>query len=279
MKLLSNAKINFGLRILKKRSDGFHHIESILIPIALYDEITIEASTQFHFSTSGISISSDSKENLCVKAYQLLRKDFDFPEVHIHLHKNIPVGSGLGGGSSNAVSTLKALNHLFELGLNKSQFLNYAQKLGSDCAFFVYNKTAFVEGKGELVKEVDLELTDMEILLVFPGISIPTVDAFSKIQSNNESFSLKNFHQLSGQDWQKKIINDFEKVVFKEHPKIKKIKENLIEKDALYSSLTGSGSAVYAFFPKDEIPDFKWPSNYFVWKGNFMHSGSHLPSI
>lgn len=268
MKLLSQAKINFGLSILNKRTDGFHNIESIIIPIALHDELSVEESDECTFTTSGIPITPDPNANLCMKAYRLLKNDFDIPAINIHLHKNIPVGSGLGGGSSNAVATLKALDRLFDLKMRKGQFLDYAAQLGSDCPFFVENKIALAQGKGEILEEISLNLEGLDILLVYPNISVSTAEAFQIIKASGNAFSLKNINSLPKEKWQGYVRNSFSEVIFKECPEVAKIQEKLLKKGAIYSSMSGSGSAVYAFFPKGEIPEMEWPSDYIVWRGD-----------
>lgn len=256
--------------MLSKRQDGFHNIQSILIPIGLYDEIDVEISDRLQFSHSGIPIPSSPSENLCVKAYRLLRNDFDIPDVKIHLQKNIPPGSGLGGGSSNAVACLKTLNQLFELHLNKSQLSAYAKELGSDCTFFVQNTIALVSGRGEKVESIAMDLQDLELMLVCPNLFISTAIAFSKVKPSKDSFPLEKVMHLPRTEWGKCIKNDFEQILFREFPFLEHVKSKLIENGAIYSSMSGSGSAVYGFFEKGKLNQIEWPSHYFVWKGKVL---------
>lgn len=264
MKLFSNAKINFGLHLLKKRRDGFHTIETLVAPVSLVDTLEIEPSRDLQISSSGFRITGKMEENLCIKAFYLLKKHHRIPNVKMQLLKNIPPGSGLGGGSSNAVAVLKALDQLFQLNLSKNDFQNYAGSLGSDCTFFIENKTAFVQGRGEIVQSFPLPLHDLELLIIWPGFSISTSAAFAEMTDLPVHKSLKKLLSLPMKDWQEQIKNDFENVVFKKYPELQQIQELLLSHGAIYSSLSGSGSAVYAFFKEGTVPAIPWPESYFV---------------
>lgn len=272
VKILSIAKINLGLRILERRKDGYHNITSLLLPIGLSDELSVEASEELLFSTSGSPIPGKSSENLCIKAFELIKRDYPIPNVRMHLHKNIPTGSGLGGASSNAAFTLKALNTLFKLHLNQQQLTDYAKLLGSDCAFFIENKTALAQGKGDLLSIFPFDLQQFEVMLVWPGISISTASAYAEVIPSKDGNLLRPLLSLPAHEWQGKIENDFSVSLFQKYPELQSIQEALLSKGAVYASLSGSGSAIFAFFKKGEIPIMEWPSNYFVWKGEVLVS-------
>ena len=183
-----NAKINIGLFVTEKRQDGFHNLESIFYPIQWNDVLEAIPSDAFEFNTSGLAIDGDSDSNLCVKAYQLLKNDFDIPPIKAHLHKVIPMGAGLGGGSSDGAFMLKLINDLFELNLSTKQLQNYARQLGSDCAFFIENKPVFAFNKGDEFKEVDLDLKDNKLLCIYPNAHVTTAEAYGGIKPQKAMF-------------------------------------------------------------------------------------------
>jgi len=264
-----NAKINLGLDVIERRNDGYHNISSCFYPIPLKDILEINLSKAFSFNKSGLQIPGDERENLVVKAYKILKKDFDLPPVSIHLHKNIPMQSGLGGGSSDGAYTLRMLNGLFELFLDNSVISDYALKLGSDCPFFIYNVPSIITGKGEEVEEIAFDLNGYIICIVKPDVSISTPNAYQNIQPGNPDYPVSTI--LSDQDmgnWKEMLKNDFEKVIINIHPELSELKSRLYRMGALYVSMTGSGSAFYGIF-KDP-PSFKgaFPDNYFIWLGN-----------
>ena len=248
-----NAKINLGLNIIKKRSDGFHNISSVIYPIQdLYDVLEIVESNSFSFTVSGTLFNNDiqSDKNICVKAYNLLKADFNLPCVKIHLHKRIKIGAGLGGGSSDGVFTLILLNDIFNLKLSKDDLKRYAIILGSDCPFFVENTPHIVSGKGELMKKIDINLKNYEFKFFFPDIFISTKEAYSNIEPKNPEVNLLDVISSPLQEWKEKLKNDFESYVFQKYPQLQKIKNEFYERDAVYSSMTGSGSVIYAIFKK-----------------------------
>ncbi|MGN6802413.1 MAG: 4-(cytidine 5'-diphospho)-2-C-methyl-D-erythritol kinase [Ginsengibacter sp.] len=259
-----NCKINLGLNILRKREDGFHHLETVFYPLPLFDIleiVTTNSSTEL-FNT-GIS-GGNEKDNLCLKAYQLLQKDFpDLPTIKIHLHKTIPVGAGLGGGSSDAAFTLKLLNEKFELNLSQEQFLGYASQLGSDCPFFLENEPVLATGVGEKMKRIQLSLPSFKILLINPGIHISTKELFQKI---TPAIPEKSISEIIGQPidtWKGELKNDFEPIVFKMFPEIEKIRNLLYDHNAVYASLTGSGSSVFGIFHAEENVEIELNKDYF----------------
>lgn len=259
-----NAKINIGLNITEKRLDGFHNIETIFYPIELCDMLEFVVSDKISFENSGLTIDGDADNNLCIKAYNLLKKDFSLPELRIHLHKIIPFGAGLGGGSADAAFMLNALNSYFELNLSASELKKYASSIGSDCAFFIENKPSFANEKGDNLQEIKLNLKDYLIVIVKPNIHVPTAVAYSKVKPAIPSTSLKDSINLPIEEWKYNIKNDFEESIFAVYPEIKSIKENLYKQGAIYASMSGSGSSVYGIFHKKENPEITFP-DYFIW--------------
>src|SRR6187399_1690125 len=260
-----NCKINLGLNIVNKRNDGYHDIETIFFPIHLKDALELVEKEKLEFSTSGSLIEGEPKENLCIKAYNLLKKDFpELPTVQMYLHKAIPTGAGLGGGSADGAFTLKLLNKKFELSLSEKQLINYSLQLGSDCPFFILNKPCFATGRGEILEQTELDLSEYKFLIVRPPIHISTAWAFSTIKPFKPVKLIKQIIQQPIATWKAELINDFEKPVFENHPEIKKIKDKLYDEGAIYASMSGSGSAVYGIFKKDTSVLLSFPENYFV---------------
>jgi len=251
MIVFPNSKINIGLNIVSKRDDGFHNIETIFYPIDLSDILEIIPSKQFDFTNSGILIDSVSEKNLCVRAYNILKKDYDIEPVEILLHKIIPFGAGLGGGSSDAASVLLILNDLFKLNLSEKQLLNYASELGSDCSFFIKNKAVFAKGKGNEFEDISLDISKYQIHIVKPNISVNTSKAYSQIYPQRSKFDLRDINKIRIEDWRYSIVNDFEKPIFKTCPEIKEIKNKFYENGAIYASMSGSGSSVFGIFKED----------------------------
>lgn len=269
MVLFPNAKINFGLNILRKRDDGYHEIETIFYPIGLKDglEFIENKKNKIVFSSSGLALNIDPEENIVLKAYRLLAADYSLPGLDIHLHKVIPFGAGLGGGSSDAAFLLKGLNDFFELGLFVSQLKKYAIKLGADCSFFLENKPAFACGIGEQLQTIDFSLSGYYIVLVKPPLGVGTKEAYSQITPAIPKISLVELIKQSPVQWQDRIVNDFEASVFPHFPAISEIKTKLLESGAFYAAMSGSGSSVFGLFrsePKLSKEDFD--PDYFIWK-------------
>lgn len=261
MVVFPNAKINLGLHIVSKRDDGYHNLETCFVPIPLRDilEVIKGDSDTFQFSTSGLAIAGKDQDNLCIQAYQLLKADFNLPPVQMHLHKIIPMGGGLGGGSSDASFVLRSLNELFALSLDNSQLEKYASQLGSDCPFFIRNHPVLATGTGNRFQELSLDLSGKHIVLVFPDIAVTTADAYAQavpreMSTKNQSASLAE--TLKTQDpkqWKGVLVNDFEPSVFAQHPSLREIKNQLYNAGAFYASMSGSGSTLYGLF--DQEPD------------------------
>ena len=246
-----NCKINLGLSILAKRADGYHELETVFYPIGISDALEILPSDNLSLTQTGIAVPGDPAQDLCLKAYHLLKKNFpNLPAIQMHLHKNIPMGAGLGGGSSDGSSTLLILNQQFSLGLNDQQLIYYASQLGSDCPFFVFNKACHATGRGEVLTPIELDLTNYQFLLVHPGKHISTAWAFQQLNPNTKSESILSIIQKPISEWKALLINDFEVPVFKAEPKLSLIKEQLYQLGAIYASMSGSGSSLFGIFPK-----------------------------
>ena len=247
----SPCKINLGLSILAKRADGFHALETVFYPVGLQDIVEIVPAKLFAFSHSGISIPGEASTNLCVKAYHLLKADFpQISNVQIHLHKNIPMGAGLGGGSGDGTIVLKILNNLFNLNISKKQLLHYAASLGSDCPFFIFNEACHATGRGEILEPTSIDLSNYTIALVHPGIHIATSWAFQQLSPCIKEKSILTIIKQPIETWKAELINDFEAPVLKANPLLEKIKNNLYQQGAIYASMIGSGSSLFGIFPK-----------------------------
>ena len=275
-----HAKINIGLHVTKKREDGFHDLKSVFYPITLCDILEVvkdesKANGEFIFTSSGITLDCNEEKNLVVKAYQLLHDIYNLPAVKIHLHKVIPFGAGLGGGSSDAAFMLKALNDMFALGINLDDLAKMSATLGSDCPFFIYNKPQFIEGRGDKLSPTNINLEDFSIILIKPEFGISTADAFGGIKPLNAEFNLRELHNIAVEKWRDTIANDFEKTVFVKYPLLNKIKQSLYKKGALFASMSGSGSTIFAIFEKNSsfnlnftLDTEDYTESIFVWKSN-----------
>ncbi len=281
MLVFPNCKINLGLNIIRKRSDGYHDLETVFYPVQLKDalEIVRQPSTINHqpsisnqqpansinFSSTGLPINGSESDNLCIKAYQLLQQDFpDLPTIKMHLHKVIPMGAGLGGGSADGAFALQLLNDKFQLKLTTEELINYALQLGSDCPFFIINKPCFATGRGEIMHPVDLDLSAYQIIIINPKIHIGTGWAFGNITPQTPLKSIQQIIQQPIQTWRDELVNDFEKPAISQYQEIGNIKEVLYQKGALYSSMTGSGSTVFGLFDKQQKLSFSFPEHYFI---------------
>ncbi len=255
-----NAKINIGLNILRKRADGFHEISSIFYPIDWCDVLEIIPNQQkLSFESYGIDIPGEADSNLCIKAYHLLREDFDIPPVRIILKKNIPIGAGLGGGSADASFALKMLNDLYDLKLTNAALEAYASQLGSDCPFFIKNSACLAEGRGEKLKEISLTMSSRWLLVINPNIHVSTKSAYAQVVPVEADVILEEVVQQDVASWSSLgIMNDFESSVFNQFPEVKQAKQLIIDKAPQYVSMTGSGASVYGFFnDKPNVDDLK----------------------
>lgn len=247
-----NAKINLGLNIVEKRPDGYHNLETVFYPIKLQDalEVTkLEGNEEYKLKVSGVAIEGDPDDNLVVKAYRLLKKDFpDMAPIQIHMFKHIPTGAGLGGGSADAAFMIKLLNEKFGLKLSIEKMEEYAAALGADCAFFIQNKPVFASGIGNIFEPINLSLKGYYIVLVKPDIFVSTKDAFAHITPMHPTHSLKEIIRMPVETWRATMKNDFEESVFQKYPEIAAIKDKLYDMGAIYAAMSGSGSSVYGIF-------------------------------
>ena len=250
-----NAKINLGLNVTEKRGDGYHNIDSCFYPIPLKDALEIIPSQKLCFESTGLNIPGSSDDNLVLKAYQLLHKDFHLSSVDIILHKNIPMGAGMGGGSADGAFMLTLLNEYFSLEISNERLETYALKLGSDCPFFIENKPKLVRGRGEIFESTKVDLSGFYLALFYPSIHISTAEAYSGINPKRSGTSVKEIienHPI--EDWKNLLKNDFEVGIFEKYPTLKEIKNTFYKDGAVYASMTGSGSTIYGIFkeqPKD----------------------------
>ncbi|HZG23972.1 MAG TPA: 4-(cytidine 5'-diphospho)-2-C-methyl-D-erythritol kinase [Chitinophagaceae bacterium] len=281
MIIFPNCKINLGLSVRDKRKDGYHNLETVFYPVKLHDvlEIISEGSADNPaaghesplLTITGFDVVGNANDNLCVKAYHLLKTDFPkLPRTRMHLHKAIPMGAGLGGGSADAAFTLRLLNEKFQLKLTNDKLIDYALRLGSDCPFFILNKPCFASGRGELMEEINLDLSAYKIVLVNCGIHVNTGAAFARLARGENtddvapSGKLKTIMQQPVETWKDVLYNDFETPVFKQFPVISQVKQQLYESGALYAAMTGSGSTVFGIFQNDRISLPEFPKEYMV---------------
>lgn len=244
----SNCKINLGLQVIEKRTDGFHNISSVFYPLAWNEAIEIEKSTTTSLEDHGIKIECELKNHLCFKAWELINTDYSIGPLKIHITKTIPTGAGLGGGSANGSRMLQLLNDQFNLKLSQDKLLDYASQLGSDCPFFIHNRPMHVEGRGEKLTTIDLNLDDYYFLIVHPGIHLSTPEAYRLISPKTTKTDLTVELQNPIEDWKNTVSNDFESALGKKYPLILSIKQAMYNKNALYSSMSGSGSSIYGIF-------------------------------
>ena len=245
------CKINLGLQVIRKRHDGYHDLSTCFYPIPLTDALEVLPSKTISFEISGNSIPGNSSDNLCLKAYYLLQKDFNLLPVSIFLHKVIPSGAGLGGGSSDGAHTLRLLNQVFDLKLNSEKLKAYALQLGSDCPFFIEDKPMLGSGRGDVLADISINLSGKFFVLVKPNIHVSTVEAYGGVIPAQHVTGIKDILEKTPiTQWKAQLKNDFEASVFSKHPLIKEVKEKLYWEGALYASMSGSGSAVYGIFEK-----------------------------
>ncbi len=267
------CKINIGLQLTERRPDGFHNLLSAFCPVGWSDALEIIPSPVFQFSTSGLPIpgGSNPASNLCVRAYELLRPNHDLPPVHIHLHKVVPIGAGLGGGSADAAATINLLNTQFGLSLPVEQREAYARKLGSDCAFFIQNRPQYCIEKGDVFEPVHLDLAGYSIRLVYPDLAISTAEAYAGVTPRQPGrgtadVPLRTLLETPIETWRGQVHNDFEDSLFPNYPVLAELKQHLYDAGAIYASMSGSGSTVYGIF--SELPERSdFVSRYTVWEG------------
>lgn len=258
MVIFPNCKINIGLNIVRKREDGYHDLETVFYPVPVHDVLEVVQHHEDAFVQTGLTIDGDSSNNLCVKALQLVRSIHpDLPLVKMHLHKTIPMGAGLGGGSSDGAHTLLLLNKKFGLGFSQSQLIEMALQLGSDCPFFIVNQPCFAWSRGEIMEPLSLPLSGYQLVLINPGIHVNTGWAFKQITPQQPAFSLQEMATLPVKEWKPEVKNDFEKAVGMAHPTVAEIVHYAYTNQAVYAAMSGSGSTCFALFEGHQtLPDF-----------------------
>jgi len=260
-----NAKINLGLHITGKNSDGYHTIETIFYPIPLTDALEAVKSEETSFRQTGMKLDSSPEDNLVMKTYNLMLKKHNIPPLDIYLIKAIPSGAGLGGGSADAAFTLKLINDLCECNICEKNLEKMAASIGADCPFFIYNKPVIATGTGNIFKPTDISLKGYTIYIIKPPVTVSTKEAYSNVKPQKPDFSLEKLPSLPVKEWRYVLKNDFEPSVFKKYPVIGDIKDKLYSLGAEYAAMSGSGSSVFGLFKKTISPKFP---DYFVWKGN-----------
>lgn len=263
-----NAKINVGLYITRRRPDGYHDLETLFYPIDLCDilEIVPAQDDNTTLTITGIPVDGDVEKNLVMRAYRLLQSQYDLPAVEIHLHKVIPFGAGLGGGSSDASYTLQMLRDMFALPLSDDNLAEMASKLGADCPFFIYNRPLIATGIGDCFSSTNFSMQGKYIVLVKPPIAVSTAEAYAHVTPNTPSQSLSEQVAQPIDKWHDVISNDFEKSVFPIHPRIAAIKQRLYDMGATYASMSGSGSSVFGIFDTPPACTDAF-AGCFVWQG------------
>ena len=259
------------MHILHKRQDGYHDLQTVFYPLPFTDVLEMirvnnkNETGEIEFSISGLDIATGNENNLCVKAYHLLKKEFSgLPSLKMQLHKNIPPGAGLAGGSTDGAFALKLINDVSGLALTNKKLMDTALTLGSDCPFFILNQTCIATGRGEIMQTISLDLSAYKFVLVNPGLHISTAFAFSLATPHIPKKSITELIQQPVALWKNELKNDFEEPVFNMYPEIKSIKERLYASGAVYASMTGSGSTVYGLFKKEYPINLSFPENYFM---------------
>ncbi len=261
-----NAKINLGLHVTDRRPDGYHNIETVFFPVPLCDilEILPRDPGQPGITLSGIPVPGNPEENICLRAVSMISRS----TFAIHLHKQIPSGAGLGGGSSDGAFTLKMVNIMEKAGFSPERLGELAGQMGSDCPFFIRNRPAFATGRGEILSEVNVHLKGHHLAIVIPPIHVSTAEAYSMVTPSVPAASLKDIVSLPPREWKGGLVNDFEEPVSARHPEIRSIKETFYNLGAVYASMSGSGSAVYAIFEQEPLLKDAFPAGYFIWTGS-----------
>lgn len=255
------AKINLGLNVVEKRADGYHNLQTVFYPVPVKDALEVQlmdeqfpSEVDCDLKVTNLNIEGDEQRNLVVRAYQLLKADFPtLPRIHTHLWKGIPTQAGMGGGSSDCAYMIRLLNDLFDLGLSREQMIDYAARLGADCAFFIDSRPCYAEGIGEKLQPIALDLSEWYISVVRPDIPVPTKEAFSRIRPHYPAVNCREAVKQPVETWKETLVNDFEESVFALHPEIGSVKEKLYKMGATFAAMSGSGSALFGLFK--EHPD------------------------
>jgi len=253
MLAFANAKINLGLNVTAKRADGYHNLETVFYPARIYDVLEITDAENTSCVIKGIDIPGNTADNICLKAYHLLSKDFELPPQQITLLKNMPVGAGVGGGSADAAFLIRLLNDKFKLGISAEGMEEYARTLGADCAFFIRNEPVFADGRGDQFSPVSIDLSGRFMVLVKPPVHVSTADAFAGLKPAVPDVSIRELMQLPVEEWKNQLKNDFEQPIFSKYPEVGQIKQDLYHAGATFALMTGSGSSVFAIFDQPVI--------------------------
>lgn len=262
------CKINLGLRILRKRADGYHDIETCFYPVPFTDILEIIRSDKTDFASTGLDIPGSSEDNLCLKAYHLLSRDYPLGPVRFHLHKLIPTGAGLGGGSSDAAFTLRTLNDVFDLNLTPNQLSHYAAQIGSDCSFFINDEAMMGSGRGEILTRSEVSLKGLYMVLINPGIHVSTAAAYAGVQIREHHQPLEDLLSAPIEQWRETVQNDFETTVFKQFPLIGELKKAMYDAGAFYAAMSGSGSSVFGLFKSEvSLRNDHHFNSMIIWKG------------
>jgi len=266
MLIFPNAKINLGLKITEKRSDGYHNIETVFVPIPLKDalEFVVKPEGESRFRSEGLLLDAAPEQNLVMKAYRILAADFKLPALDIYLYKNIPFGAGLGGGSADAAFMLKGVNQAFNLGLDIPALKQYASRIGADCSFFIENKACYATEKGDVLEEYDLDLSGWHIILVKPDVYVSTPQAYAGVKPQKSESDLRTLLRQPVEQWKDRVVNDFEASIFDRFPAISDIKDQLYGLGAVYASMSGSGSSVFGLFNEKKVIGDLFDGSY-VW--------------
>ena len=262
MILFPPAKINLGLNVPYKREDGYHEIETCMYPIPFLDILELLPAEKFSFLQTGLVIPGNDSDNLCVKAYNLMKERSSIPPVYIHLRKEIPMGAGMGGGSADAAYVLKGLNELFELAISVEELEEMAAKLGSDCPFFIKAEPQIAKGRGEIMSSCALTLNGYYLKIVNPGIHIGTREAYAGIQFGVLTKSIKEVVEGPINDWKVDLKNDFETHIFKSYPTLGDIKQQLYDEGAVYAAMSGSGSTMFGIYKTKPSLTFQTPIGF-----------------
>jgi len=268
-----NAKLNLGLHIVAKRADGYHELETSFVPLPWTDALEVlpapDASPATTLALTGRPVPGNPATNLCLKAYELLKADYpQLPAAQLHLHKMVPIGAGLGGGSADAAFALRSFNEVFGLGLAPAQLLAYARRLGADCAFFLENQPVLATGKGDDFEPLALDLRGTPCTVVWPGVAISTAEAYARVRPQPPQHSLRQALAEPLATWPGRVVNDFETALAPAYPILAEVKAQLYAAGAAYASLSGSGSAVFGLWERGAASTpHNWPAHFAVWQG------------
>lgn len=264
MIIKANCKINLGLNVLRKREDGYHELETVMLPVkGLYDVVEVERiESGVLFEGVGIEVDCPDDKNLCVRAARLMQERYNIGGVRIKLDKRVPFGAGLGGGSSDATAVIMAINEIYKLGLDNPTLASLAAELGSDTPFFVYNRAMLCKGRGEVMEKIDVDLSGLWLVVAKPESGVSTAEAYRGVRPATPEIPLTELLKRPIGEWQGSVVNDFEPHILAAHKDIADIKSSLIDAGALYASMSGSGSAVFALF--SDKPELTLPTDIFV---------------